>query len=116
MRNFSTDFFHHEHIIPLALDGKTEIENLARSCGICNNNKSDKIEHTDPLTKQIARLYHPRQDVWADHFQWRDDDLQIIGITPIGRATIELLKLNRVNAVNLRKLLKMADLHPPIFM
>ena len=69
--NFSTDYFHHEHIIPLTLDGKTELGNLARSCGICNNNKSDKIKHTDPLTKQIIRLYHPRQDIWTDHFQWR---------------------------------------------
>ena len=44
-----------------------------------------------------------------------DDDLYIVGITPIGRATIDLLKLNRVNATNLRKLLKMAGLHPPHF-
>jgi HNH endonuclease len=113
--NFSTDFFHFEHIIPVVLNGKTELENLARSCGICNNNKRDKIEHIDPLTQQIVRLYNPRQDIWSDHFQWSDDDLYIIGLTPIGRATIALLKLNRVNATNLRKLLKMADLHPPLF-
>jgi HNH endonuclease len=113
--NFSTDFFHFEHIIPVVLNGKTELENLARSCGICNNNKRDKIEHIDPLTQQIVRLYNPRQDIWSDHFQWSDDDLYIIGLTPIGRATIALLKLNRINATNLRKLLKMADLHPPLF-
>jgi hypothetical protein len=94
--NFSTDFFHFEHIIPVVLNGKTELENLARSCGICNNNKRDKIEHIDPLTQQIVRLYNPRQDIWSDHFQWSDDDLYIIGLTPIGRATIALLKLNRV--------------------
>lgn len=113
--NFSTDFFHFEHIIPLVLNGKTELVNLARSCGLCNNNKRDKIEHIDPLTQQVVRLYNPRQDIWTDHFQWSDDDLYIIGLTPIGRATIELLKLNRSNAQNLRKLLKMADLHPPFF-
>lgn len=113
--NFSTDFFHYDHIVPISLDCKTESENLARSCGICNNNKHDKIKFADPLTKQIVRLYHPRQDVWADHFKWSDDDMLILGITPIGRATISLLKLNRVNAVNLRKLLKMADMHPPFF-
>jgi hypothetical protein len=113
--NFSTDFFHFEHIIPVVLNGKTELENLARSCGICNNNKRDKIEHIDPLTQQIVRLYNPRQDIWADNFQWSDDDLYIIGLTPIGRATNALLKLNRSNAINLRKLLKMADLHPPFF-
>ena len=113
--NFSTDFFHYEHIIPLTLDGETKLENLARSCGMCNNNKSDRIKYTDSLTKQIVRLYHPRQDIWFEHFQWSSDDLHIVGITAIGRATIELLKLNRINAVNLRKLLKKADLHPPFF-
>lgn len=113
--NFSTDFFHYEHIIALVLNGKTELGNLARSCGICNNNKRDKIEHIDPLTKQVVRLYHPRQDIWIDHFQWSDDDLYIVGITPIGRATIDLLKLNRLNVLNLRKVLKMGGLHPPHF-
>jgi HNH endonuclease len=113
--NFSTDFFHYEHIYPIVLGGQTEIANLARSCGICNNNKRDKVEHKDPLTQQMVRLFHPRLDTWIDHFQWSENDLYLIGITPIGRATIDLLKLNRVNATNLRKLLKMADLHPPDF-
>ncbi len=113
--NFSTDFFHYEHIIALALNGKTELGNLARSCGICNNNKSDKIEHIDPLTQQIVRLFHPRQDVWTDHFQWSSNDLYIVGLTAIGRATIDLLKLNRSNAFNLRKLLILGGLHPPHF-
>lgn len=113
--NFSTDFFHYEHIIALALNGKTELGNLARSCGICNNNKSDKIEHIDPLTQEIARLYHPRQDVWTEHFQWSNDDLYVVGLTAVGRATIDLLKLNRSNALNLRKLLKLGNLHPPHF-
>ena len=113
--NFSTDFFHYEHIVPVVLNGKTELENLARSCGICNNKKRDKIEHIDPLTQEIVRLYHPRKDIWTVHFQWSDDDLNIVGLTNIGRATIDLLKLNRINAFNLRKLLKMASLHPPSF-
>jgi HNH endonuclease len=113
--NFSTDFFHYEHIIPISLSGETILENLARSCGLCNNNKRDKISHIDPLSQQVVRLYHPRQDIWTDHFQWSDDDLHLVGLTSVGRATIELLKLNRINATNLRKLLKMADLHPPQF-
>ncbi len=112
--NFSTDYFHFEHIIPLALNGKTEFNNLARSCGICNNNKRDKVSHIDPLSKQIVRLYHPREDNWMNHFQWSDNDLHIVGKTPTGRVTVDLLKLNRLNAINLRKLLKMAGLHPPL--
>ena len=113
--NLSTDFFHYEHIIPVSLNGETVLENLARSCGLCNNNKRDKITHIDPISQNNARLYHPRNDLWANHFQWSDDDLHLVGITPIGRATIDLLKLNRVNAINLRKPLKMANLHPPNF-
>ena len=113
--NFSTDFFHYEHIIPLVLNSQTELSNLARSYGICNNNKRDKIDNIDPLTKEIVRLYHPRQDIWTEHFQWSDDNLYIVGLTAIGRSTIDLLKLNRINAFNLRKLLKMGGLHPPHF-
>jgi hypothetical protein len=111
--NFSTDFFHYEHILPLILNGKTEFENLARSCGMCNNNKRAKVAHIDPVSQLTVRLYHPRQDIWREHFKWSDNDLYVVGISPIGRATISLLKLNRSNAINLRKLLKMADLHPP---
>jgi hypothetical protein len=113
--NFSTDFFHYEHITPISLNGETILGNLARSCGLCNSNKRDKILHIDPLTQQIVRLYHPRQDIWHEHFEWSDDDLHLVGLTTVARATIDLLKLNRINAVNLRKLLKMADLHPPNF-
>ena len=113
--NFSTDFFHYEHIIPVSLNGETTLENLARSCGLCNNNKRDKIQHIDPLTQQMTKLYNPRQDIWTENFQWSDDDLHLVGLTPIGRATIGLLKLNRTNAINLRKLLKIADLHSPNF-
>gem|GEM_PF-4995517 len=38
----------------------------------------------------------------------------IIGITPIGRATVEELQLNRNGVVNLRKVLYQMGEHPPI--
>lgn len=38
----------------------------------------------------------------------------MIGKTDIGRATIEALFLNREGVVNLRRLLCLANLHPPI--
>jgi hypothetical protein len=50
--------------------------------------------------------------LWQDYFQWSDDDLLIIGKNPIGRATVELLQINREANINLRKLLKMAGMHP----
>ncbi len=63
--------------------------------------------------KGYCEYCHLPTDIWSDHFQWSDDDLQIIGITPTGRATVQLLKVNREGNINLRRLLKMAELHPP---
>ena len=111
---FATDFYNFDHIIPVSKNGRSELKNLARCCSICNGHKHDKMTYLDPFTQQLCRLYHPRQDKWADHFQWSLDDLHVIGKTAIGHTTIALLQLNRSNAVNLRKLLKMANLHPPI--
>lgn len=65
-----------------------------------------------PLTAIEVRLYHPRQDKWNDHFVWNEDQAVIIGISPVGRATISCLKINRKEAVNLRKALKAFGVHP----
>jgi HNH endonuclease len=110
---FSPASFNFEHIIPLIKQGLTILLNLAFSCGGCNAHKKDKTEALDPLTRQLLPLFNPRIDTWSDHFQWSDEDLQIIGITPTGRATVQLLKVNREGNINLRRLLKMAELHPP---
>jgi HNH endonuclease len=111
--DYSTDFFCFDHIIPVKKYGLSEFDNLARSCGKCNGYKHDKTHHIDPLTSELCRLYHPRQDIWAEHFQWSPDALRLIGKTPIGRTTIDLLQINRKSAVNLRQLLKIVGLHPP---
>lgn len=110
---FSPDSFQMDHIIPGSLGGSSELDNLAYSCGGCNGHKHNKTHHLDPLSGKLFRLFHPRQHNWAEHFSWSEDDLLITGITSIGRASIELLQLNRSSNINLRKLLKMADLHPP---
>ena len=113
--DYSTDFFNFDHIQPISQNGTSKLDNLARTCGICNGSKHDKTEAIDPLSKEMHRLYHPRQDRWKDHFEWSKDTLRIIGKTAIGRATIDLLQVNRKSNINLRKLLKMGGLHPPDF-
>lgn len=113
--SYASDFFHFDHIIPISKGGKSELINLARSCGRCNGLKAHNTECFDPLTGQKAPLFNPRMELWTEHFQWSDDDLLILGQTPIGRATADLLQLNRYNVVNLRQLLKNAGLHPPKF-
>jgi 5-methylcytosine-specific restriction endonuclease McrA len=89
--DYSTDFFNFDHIQPTSQNGTSELDNLARSCGICNGYKHDKTKAFDPLTKETCRLFHPRQDNWKDHFEWSKDSLKIIGKTAIGRTTVDLL-------------------------
>lgn len=111
--SFSSHSFHFDHIDPVVNGGETILGNLARSCGGCNGFKQDKTHYFDPFTHQLSRLYNPRNDIWQDHFQWSDDNLLIVGISPIGRATVELLQVNRQANINLRELLIMVNLHPP---
>ena len=107
--------FHFDHIVPTSLGGISVYENLARSCGGCNNAKSNYIVGLDPLTRQSVPLYRPREDEWSTHFRWSDDYLTIIGITATGRATIEVLRLNRKGVVNMRKLTVTTGEHPPFY-
>lgn len=111
--NFCPDPFSIEHIQPESRGGLTVSENLALSCQGCNNAKYNFTTGVDPLSDQELALYHPRNDVWAEHFLWSTDGLEIIGITPKGRATVERLRLNRVNVVGWRRLAMAFGIHPP---
>jgi HNH endonuclease len=111
--DYSSQAFACEHITPVAKGGETSLENLALACGGCNSSKYTKQEAIDPSSSENAPLYHPRQEMWLEHFSWSTDGLEIIGITPTGRATVQALNLNRSGVKNIRKLLTMANLHPP---
>jgi hypothetical protein len=110
--SFSPFTFHVDHIIPYSKGGKTELENLAFSCG-CNSFKANRTHAPDPQTGKSVALFHPRLQKWSEHFAWDEDGLRIIGITPTGRATVETFRINRDELVNLRELLLAADEHPP---
>jgi len=111
--DFSDSPFDVEHIVPLSKNGKTEIENLALSCHGCNLYKSNKTSGFDIITEENTRLFHPQKDVWNEHFVWTNDFTIIVGLTPVGRATIDALKLNRKGLVNRRKALHILGEHPP---
>lgn len=112
-RKFSPDPFSLEHILPKSRDGLTDEQNIALSCQGCNGHKFTAVEALDPLTLRNAPLYHPRRDRWSDHFRWSDDYLRIVGTSPMGRATIERVRLNREEVVNLREVLVQVGKHPP---
>lgn len=110
---FATQSFSIEHIIPRQLGGETTLDNLALACQGCNNHKYTKTEARDPVSDNVAPLYHPRQQRRHDHFAWNDDFTLVIGLTPIGRATLKALQLNREELVNLRRVLYAMGEHPP---
>ena len=102
-----------EHILPLFKGGSNAFLNLALACWWCNSHKWAKTEAIDPVSQIVVPLFHPRQDDWKEHFAWSQDFTQIHGLTPKGRATIEALKLNAENMINLRKALVAIDVFPP---
>jgi len=110
---FATQAFSVEHIIPRSRGGQTVIDNLALACQGCNNHKYMKIEWNDPITGVVVPLFHPRKLNWNDHFAWDKNFAYVIGLTPIGRATVEALQLNRAGLVNLRRVLFISGAHPP---
>jgi hypothetical protein len=111
---FCPDTFSVDHILPLAHGGTDDLENLAFACQGCNGPKSAARLAKDPDTEEFVPLFHPRQDMWKDHFRWTEDFLRIEGITPTGRATLIRMDLNREGVVNLRGLLRRSgENHPP---
>jgi HNH endonuclease len=109
----TTEPFTVEHVIPTVRGGETRSDNLALSCSGCNGHKYDKVEGYDPVSQSMTPLYHPRQQIWAEHFAWNEDYSRVIGLTPTGRATVETLHLNRQGVENLRRVLFLVGLHPP---
>jgi len=66
----------------------------------CNAYKGTNLSSIDPQAGEIAVLFHPRRDAWHDHFTLRG--AEIIGLTPSGRATVRLLRMNDDRRVALR--------------
>jgi hypothetical protein len=95
--------FEVDHIVPRAQGGKASIDNLCLCCPSCNRHKSTKIQGIDPTSGAGTPLFHPKRDLWFEHFAWSDDGERILGRTPAGRATIEILKLNRHQMLELRR-------------
>jgi hypothetical protein len=93
--------FHIDHVTPVAEGGRTAPENLALACVSCSLRKGARIEAIDPKTRQSFPLFNPRTENWSDHFQWQG--LRIKGISGTGRATVELLNLNRLLILAIRK-------------
>src|SRR5205807_3748061 len=84
--------FHIEHIVARQHGGTDDLSNLALACFHCNQHKGPNLTGIDPLSNEIVRLFNPRTQLWDEHFTRRD--VEIIGLTPEGRATVRVLAMN----------------------
>ena len=82
---------------------KTSEANLALSCPRCNLFKGTNIAAADPLTDDPTFLFHPRRHIWSDHFQL--SGAYIEALSPEGRATVLVLRLNDEARLDQRELL-----------
>lgn len=108
-----------DHDLPFAIDhiiarkhrGPTRSSNLCLACFACNNHKGTNLTGIDPKTKKIVSLFNPRRHRWQRHFRW--DGPVLVGLTPVGRATVLVLEINLDYRVELRQELIEAGKFPP---
>ena len=66
----------------------------------CSRYKGPNIAGIDPQTGGVVRLFHPRRDVWAEHFAGEGN--KIVGLSREGVVTIGVLQMNAPEVVALR--------------
>ena len=95
--------FQIDHIIAEKHGGLTILENLAYYCLHCNVFKGPNIAGVNQETQEVVRLFHPRKDIWEEHFAW--DGSRLLGRTSIGQVTIAVLAINASHHLEVRQAL-----------
>jgi len=72
--------------------GPDHLDNFAWSCAFCNAAKRQRVGAR--IASQMIRLFDPRIDHWPDHFTFMHHYLFIVGVTPLGVATQQILGFN----------------------
>jgi hypothetical protein len=95
--------FEVEHVVPPGRGGADDERNCALACRACNLFKSDALVAIDRESGEQVPLFHPRRDDWESHFRLDTQQGTIVGLTPVGRATVEQLRLNADAQTSARK-------------
>ena len=105
-----SELAHHiEHVVARQHGGSDEFGNLALACHRCNLHKGPNLTGIDPRSGKVVTLFHPRREMWSDHFAI--DGEWIVGLTATGRATVQVLAINDPRRRGLRReILKHGDL------
>lgn len=93
--------FHLEHVVARQHGGPTAAANLAWACQYCNRHKGPNLAGVDSVSGTVVSLFNPRTDRWADHFTSGPAGV-VVGTTPCGRATVDVLAMNAAGRPQLR--------------
>jgi hypothetical protein len=100
------------HEVTLLTDGGLiAFDNLVYACLQCRTLQRDN-QHESHSGKPIP-IFNPRRHVWSEHFRWSEDRLQMVGITPVGMATVNALRLNNMLTITARQVGLEEGWHPP---
>ncbi len=92
-REFNSASHEVDHITAEKHGGKTSLDNLAYACLQCNRCKGTDLTSLDPESGTVTLLFHPRTQVWDEHFRLNEDGT-ITPLTMAGRTTARLLRFN----------------------
>ena len=99
-----------DHIVSLKHDGSSDDSNLAYACVRCNAWKGTDIAALDAVSGTLVPLFNPRRSKWEGHF--RIEGFLIEPLTPEGRVTARLLRLNIDQRIVERRLLMAIGRYP----
>ncbi|MDP8983196.1 MAG: HNH endonuclease [Acidobacteriota bacterium] len=98
----NSELVHHvEHIVAKQHGGSDDPNNLALACHRCNLHKGPNLTGIDPESGQVAPLFHPRRDLWSEHFVFKG--ARIEGISATGGATVQVLAMNDARRIEVRQ-------------
>jgi hypothetical protein len=99
-----------DHVTSRKHGGLDHPDNLALACYLCNRYKGSDIASIHPQTGDLIRLFHPRLDLWTEHFCV--DGAVIEPLTDVAVVTTQLLRINAPARVIERQLLQSLDRYP----
>ena len=97
-----------DHIVSQKHGGTSDSQNFAWACTRCNSWKGSDasaiaFRTSCPETGEAVPLFHPRRHGSEEHFELRG--YRIEPLTPIGAATVRLLRLNADQRIAERRIL-----------
>jgi hypothetical protein len=101
-----------EHIIARQHEGPTSMGNLAWACLQCNSHKGTNLAGLlhEGGASALVKLFNPRRHKWIKHF--RLEGAFIVGLTAIGKVTVQVLAMNGADRLRLRQELMEMGLFP----